>query len=105
MLCAGTESLAEIRQVLSGKWKLEILYVLSEGPLRWHMLMSRLPDAAPKVLTRQLQSLIADGLLYRITYTSHPPHTVEYGLTEKGRQIVPLVRQLALWSCGCSTEG
>ena len=83
---------------LAGKWKLELLLRLSEGGARWSTLIHSIPQAAPNVLTRQLRSLEESGQVRRIITSAQPPQVVAYTLSEKGQQLVPLLRALRGWS-------
>lgn len=79
-----------VHKLFSGKWKILILWYLSSGCLRFSELHRRLPDVTQKILTMQLRSLETDGLIYRKIYPVIPPK-VEYGLTEIGLKILPLL--------------
>lgn len=87
-------------KLLSGKWKLELLYRLSEGCVRWGTLIHSIPEAAPNVLTRQLRALEQEGLVCRIVTSAHPPQVVEYTLSEAGQMLLPTIQALAVWSSG-----
>lgn len=85
------------REALSGKWKLELLYRLSTGTVRWSVLTHSIPAAAPNVLTRQLRSLQRDELVLRIVTAAHSPQIIEYALSEEGKALVPMLGALAQW--------
>lgn len=91
------DDVERLRPMLSGKWKLVILYHLIDGAIRWSVLTEKLPQAAPNVLTRQLRQLERDGLIRRTVVAAHPPQVVEYSLTERGAALIPLLQQLAQW--------
>lgn len=83
---------------LSGKWKLELLYRLREGEVRWAALVHSIPLASPNVLTRQLRELEADGFILRQVSAPKPPQVISYALTPAGQQLRPLLEALADWS-------
>lgn len=84
-------------EVTGGKWKGIVLYhLLAEGPLRHSDLRRRCRTATPRVLTRQLREMEADGLLWRRVHASVPPR-VEYGLTAAGESLRPVVGALRSW--------
>lgn len=84
-------------QVMGGKWKPIILYHLSEARvLRFSELRRGMPGVTERMLTRQLRELEADGLVHRTVYREVPPR-VEYGLTELGTGLVPILDQLRVW--------
>lgn len=86
-------SLTRIR----GKWKLELLYTMAEGSVRWKILIHSLPDAAPNVLTRQLRQMEEDNMVIRRVIADSPPQIVEYELSEEGKKLCPILRELHQW--------
>ena len=80
--------------LIGGKWKLLILRNLRMRPWRFNELLRDLDGISQKVLTDSLRQLIDDGLVYRGDYRELPPR-VEYGLTELGMQILPVLDVLA----------
>lgn len=82
-----------VHKLISGKWKILILWYLSGGVLRFTDLKKKLPDVTQKMLTNQLRSLQEDGLIYREVYPVFPPK-VEYGLTELGENIIPMLKEM-----------
>ena len=79
-----------VNKILSGKWKILILWYLCTGPLRFGDIKRKLPSVTQKMLTTQLRSLEDDNLVYRKVYPEVPPK-VEYGLTELGKMIKPVL--------------
>lgn len=83
--------------VLSGKWKLYIVYVLSqEKALRFNELQRRVGNISAVMLSKNLQELEEEGLLLRKEYPEIPPH-VEYSLTQLGRDLKPALDSLGAW--------
>lgn len=82
-----------VHKLISGKWKILILWYLSKGCLRFSELKRNLPNVTQKMLTNQLRSLEEDNLIYRNVYPVVPPK-VEYGLTEIGIKIIPLLESM-----------
>ena len=80
-------------KLVSGKWKILILWYLSSGKLRFNEIKRKLPDVTQKMLTNQLRSLESDGLVHREVYPVVPPK-VEYSLTNTGEKIIPLLEQM-----------
>ena len=73
-------------EVVGGKWKLAILNLLLVDTRRFGELSRAMPNITPRMLTRQLRELEADGLVRRTVYPQVPPK-VEYSLTEIGRSL------------------
>jgi DNA-binding HxlR family transcriptional regulator len=82
-----------VQRILSGKWKILILWYLSYKPLRFTEIKKKLPDVTQKMITQQLRSLEEDNLIYRKVFPVVPPK-VEYGLTEVGKGIVPILEMM-----------
>jgi DNA-binding HxlR family transcriptional regulator len=82
--------------LISGKWKVLILWHLAEGILRFNELRRIFPDVSHKMLTQQLRELEQDGIIKRKVYAQSPPK-VEYSLTEFGESLVPHLHSLNEW--------
>ena len=68
----------------------ERLWYLREGPRRFNELRGDVAGISGKVLSQRLQRLAADGIVDRRVMPTTPP-TVEYELTDLGREILPAV--------------
>ncbi|UGT58673.1 helix-turn-helix transcriptional regulator [Nocardia asteroides] len=82
--------------VLNGKWKMMILWPLSERPHRFGELRRSVRGVTEKVLTTQLRELEADGIVHREVYDEVPPR-VEYSLTPLGEQLNKALLPLEAW--------
>ena len=82
--------------ILSGKWKIAILWNLSRGTIRFNELQRLLTNITQKTLTMQLRALEKDGIIYRKVYQEVPPK-VEYGLTQMGESIKPILSSMCEW--------
>lgn len=82
--------------ILSGKWKLQIIWRISKGKIRFNELQRELSGITTKVLTMQLRELERDGIIDRTIYPEVPPK-VEYQLTELGKTIQPVLGALCNW--------
>ena len=80
--------------LIGGKWKLLILRNLKARPWRLNELMRDLDGISQKVLTDSLRQMVDDGLAYRHDFRQMPPK-VEYGLTELGQKMLPIIDALA----------
>ena len=80
--------------LIGGKWKLLLLRNLKERPWRFNELQRSIDGISQKVLTESLRQMIDDGLAYRRDYHENPPK-VEYGLTDLGTEMLPIVNALA----------
>src|SRR4029453_543416 len=83
--------------ILSGKWKVVILWHLGvEGTHRYGDLQRLFPKISHKMLTNQLRELIEDGIVHREVFPEVPPK-VEYSMTERGMTILPIVEMMYEW--------
>ncbi len=86
-----------MQKLLSGKWTMYILYLLSKDTLRFNELQRRIPESLTHTsLSRQLKKLEKDGLIVRTAYPQVPPK-VEYSLSEVGIQFIPVLEALGTW--------
>jgi DNA-binding HxlR family transcriptional regulator len=69
---------------------------LVAGPRRFVELQRVLPGISTEQLRSRLNRMVADGLLTRQRYREVPPR-VDYELTERARQLMPVVGALARW--------
>ena len=83
-------------EVIGGKWKPLIIYYLDKSPKRFGQLDILIEGISRKVLTTQLTELVEDVLVVRTSYPETPPR-VEYSLTEKGEELIPILGQIASW--------
>ncbi|EAW38973.1 helix-turn-helix domain-containing protein [Lyngbya sp. PCC 8106] len=76
--------------LIGSKWSIGILRELLNGNRRTHQLTKALPGISSKILTLRLRTLEKHGIIQRKVYPEIPPH-VEYSLTEKGRELQPVI--------------
>lgn len=85
------------QKVLTGKWSMYILYLLSDGPIRFNELQRRMPEEMTHTtLSRQLKTLEDEGLIIRTEYQQIPPK-VEYQLSEIGEKFKKVLATLEIW--------
>ena len=81
---------------MGDKWTLLIIRDLAAGPRRFVELQRVLPGISTEQLRSRLNRMVADGLLTRQRYREVPPR-VDYELTERARDLLPVVGALARW--------
>jgi DNA-binding HxlR family transcriptional regulator len=79
--------------VVSGKWTLLVIRDLADESRRFCELEKSLSGISPRTLSLRLRTLEGEGIVERTTYPDVPPR-VTYSLTEKGRDLVPLIEQM-----------
>lgn len=95
VLLAECPVLATAR-IVSGKWTLLVLRDLATGPCRFTQLERSLCGISPRTLSQRLRVLEEEGVIAREVYPEAPPR-VEYRLTAKGRDLVPIVEAMRLY--------
>ncbi|UZR98088.1 winged helix-turn-helix transcriptional regulator [Chondrinema litorale] len=83
--------------IIGGKWKPPLIWLLMKGPLRFGEIHKLIPGMALKVLSRSLKELESDGIIIRTAYPEIPPRVV-YSLSEKGESLRQIMHLLSDWS-------
>lgn len=87
-----------LSQTFGGKWKMPIICVLSDmSPKRYSAIKRSLGDITNMMLAQSLKELEAAGLVSRTQYNEVPPR-VEYSLTERGKNAIPMLTAAAQWA-------
>ncbi|MBT1172013.1 helix-turn-helix transcriptional regulator [Bifidobacterium sp. MA2] len=95
-LTAPTCAIGYAFKAIEGKWKLPVMYVLSErGSVRYNEIKREL-GITNMMLTNTLRDLEEYGLVDRTQYNEVPPR-VEYSLTDNGYAIIPALREFEKW--------
>ena len=87
---------ARALDLVGDKWSLLIVRDLSAGPRRFVELQRVLPGISTEQLRSRLNRMVADGMLTRQRFREVPPR-VEYNLTERARELMPVLGALARW--------
>jgi DNA-binding HxlR family transcriptional regulator len=87
---------ARALDLVGDKWTLLIVRDLAAGPRRFVELQRILPGISTEQLRSRLNRMVADGMLTRKRYREVPPR-VDYGLTDRARDLLPVLGQLARW--------
>jgi DNA-binding HxlR family transcriptional regulator len=83
--------------MIAGRWKLEILWLLSQRTHRFGELKRGLPGITQHMLTAQLRALEKDGLIKRTIFAEVPPR-VEYEITPNARRLRPIFVEIVKWA-------
>ena len=96
--CGETCAIARALAMVGGRWKLRLLCTLSvDGTQRYNDLKRKTAGITPAMLSSSMKDLERDGPVTRTQYEQIPPR-VEYSITEKGLQLMPILQQLAQWA-------
>ena len=86
-------AVAATAEVIATKWTPLIVHDMSEGPRRFMELEHACPGISPRTLSERLDTLEREGVVIRRSYPESPPR-VEYELTQKGRALLPIIREM-----------
>ncbi len=84
-------------QLLGKRWTGLILDSLMDGPRRFCELTATVEGLSDRVLSDRLRELEAEDIVERVVYPQIPVR-VEYRLTEKGRDLRPVVQAIHEWA-------
>jgi DNA-binding HxlR family transcriptional regulator len=87
---------ARALDLVGDKWTLLIVRDLAAGPRRFVELQRVLPGISTEQLRSRLNRMVADGMLTRQRFREVPPR-VDYELTERARELLPVLGELARW--------
>ena len=82
-----------VLQIIGGTWKVPVLWRLKNKPHRYNELEKDIPHISQKMLTKALKELEQVGLITKTVYAEVPPKVV-YEISEKGKQIIPLIESI-----------
>jgi DNA-binding HxlR family transcriptional regulator len=86
-------------ELLERRWQLSIIYAALNGALRFSEFADAIAGISPRMLAERLRDLEGAGLVQRTVLPTSPP-TVEYRLTERGRQLAPIVEAMRAYAEG-----
>jgi DNA-binding HxlR family transcriptional regulator len=89
----GGCAVAASAEIIATKWTPLLIHDLSEGARRFMQLEHACPGISPRTLSERLDMLERQGVLVRRSYPESPPR-VEYELTEKGRALLPIIKEM-----------
>lgn len=91
------------REVVNGKWKLNLILFIHEGIKRPGELKRKIPGTTRRVLDTQLNQLVKHGLLRKTIYEGLPLK-VEYELTDLCLPLIPIINSIVMWGEDNSDE-
>ncbi|MGN4126449.1 winged helix-turn-helix transcriptional regulator [Lysinibacillus sphaericus] len=83
-------------KILNHRWNTLLIYQLLEGPQRFSSIKNKL-NISSRVLTERLKELEIEHIVIRTVIPSTPV-VIEYGLTEKGYALAPVLKAIEQWS-------
>ena len=83
-------------KVLGDKWTALILLDMADSQKRFCEIERALPGISPRTLSQRLETLVEQKIITKKSFAEVPPR-VEYTLTQKGRDFIPVLKQMAAW--------
>ncbi len=88
--------IATAMEIIGNKWTALILRDLFTGSKRFCELEKSVGTINPRTLSQRLDDLEEHGIITKKAYAEVPPR-IEYTLTPKGRDLQPILEQMAAW--------
>jgi DNA-binding HxlR family transcriptional regulator len=88
--------IASAMEIVGNKWTALILRDLFTGSMRFCELEKSVGSINPRTLSQRLDNLETHGIITRQSYAEVPPR-IEYTLTKKGQDLLPILEQMASW--------
>lgn len=88
--------IASAMEIIGNKWTALILRDLASGPKRFSQLEKSVGTINPRTLSQRLDDLETSNIITKQSFAEVPPR-VEYALTQKGMDLVPVLEQMAAW--------
>ncbi|MFP5179638.1 helix-turn-helix domain-containing protein [Bacillus altitudinis] len=88
--------ITDAMEILGKKWVILIINQLLTGPKRFCQLENEM-NISGRLLSERLKDLEAEGLVEKKVYPDIPVR-IEYELTEQGKKIEPVIREMYAWS-------
>ncbi|MCG1009422.1 helix-turn-helix transcriptional regulator [Salinicoccus sp. ID82-1] len=82
--------------MLSQRWTALVIYQMLEAPQRFGEIQAAI-GISGKVLSDRLKDMEQEGLIKRDVYPETPV-VIEYSLTERGRSLEPVLRDIEKWA-------
>jgi DNA-binding HxlR family transcriptional regulator len=89
-------SIKDALEAVEGRWKLLILFSLSESPKRFTQISREVNGITDKTLSKELKNLETNQLVRREVFDTFPP-TVQYSITPHGLSLEKVLDELHFW--------
>jgi DNA-binding HxlR family transcriptional regulator len=94
---AASNDVNEILEMISPRWKMQILCSISQGVNQFSLLKERFPSLSDQVLGKRLSELVSEGLLLKEQVAGTVPQQTVYIHTKKAAALLEILLQLHLW--------
>jgi DNA-binding HxlR family transcriptional regulator len=83
-------------EIISAKWTPQLIYAMANGVNRFCEIQKEVGGINPRTLSARLDELERSGIVEKAAFAEVPPR-VEYSLTEKGADLLPILEQMVAW--------
>jgi len=87
---------AKAAQIISSKWTPQLLFAMANGVQRFGELQREVGGINPRTLSARLDELEQAGIVAKAAFAEVPPR-IEYTLTQKGKDLFPILEQMVEW--------
>lgn len=88
--------IASAMDIVGNKWTALILRDLFSGPKRFSELEKSVGGVNPRTLSKRLSILEENGIVSKAVFHEVPPRS-EYSLTNKGKDLLPIIQKMSAW--------
>lgn len=96
-LLAASCEVNEILVSIGKRWKMQILFSISNDINQFSLLKRAFPSLSDQVLGKRLGELVSEGLVDKLTVENTCPFQIIYSVTEKGAALLVIIHALNQW--------
>jgi DNA-binding HxlR family transcriptional regulator len=89
-------ALLDFTNVISGKWRIPVMAAIQHDKLRYTDIHKRIPNITPRMLSKELKELEANGIVNR-TVQNTIPVKIEYSLSESAKELGAIIIKMLEW--------
>jgi DNA-binding HxlR family transcriptional regulator len=82
--------------VLGDKWTALVIRSIASGNNRFSKIEKEIATICPRSLAKRLANLEENQIISKKAFSESPPR-IEYYLTQKGRDLLPILNQMSKW--------
>jgi len=79
------------------RWKMQLLYCISQGVYQFSKLKKVFPTISDQVLGKRIAELHEEGLIEKYEVDGTVPQQVRYSVTKKGHELIEIILALNHW--------
>ncbi|OMP76378.1 MULTISPECIES: helix-turn-helix domain-containing protein [Chitinophaga] len=88
---------SEVLELISPRWKMQVLFCISQEVYQFSQLKKVFPTISDQVLSKRLGEIVTEGLAVKLNVPDTMPCQVKYEVTEKGAALLEIVQDLHEW--------